>query len=286
MRFSVIVAPGLFAVSTSASPTTKGFSASRQAHKSNELTVLVTGFDGLPNNTVINPSWEVAKSLPSQLPVGINSSIPRVKILVPSDAIPVSYEAVDNFVPTIWDPSKGPEVDIAVHLGMWAPRTTYRLEKNAVRSGYKLRDANCKCVSSANGANSNSNCDWMEVGNDSCPDGQYRQGNAWNHGQQPPAELQTDLDLEDIYQRFYESGETDNQWPGIDFKITSYNKEIFLCQYLYYSSMAFLRGQNRPGKVVFLHVPSLTTPEAIQTSKDVTMNLIRSIVESEMQRGM
>ena len=55
----------------------------------------------------------------------------------------------------------------------------------------------------------------------------------------------------------------------------------YLCDFIYYSSMAHLRAQQRPRKVVFLHVPATATEESIARGRDLAVNLIRAIVDSE-----
>lgn len=59
----------------------------------------------------------------------------------------------------------------------------------------------------------------------------------------------------------------------------------FLCDFVYYSSLAHLQKANRPRKVVFLHVPSHSTDAFIRQGRELTMNLIRAIVESEAARN-
>jgi pyroglutamyl-peptidase len=58
----------------------------------------------------------------------------------------------------------------------------------------------------------------------------------------------------------------------------------FLCDFIYYSSLAHLYKAHRPRKVLFLHVPATATDEFVSRGKDLVINLIRSIVESETGR--
>jgi pyrrolidone-carboxylate peptidase len=56
----------------------------------------------------------------------------------------------------------------------------------------------------------------------------------------------------------------------------------FLCDFIYYSSLSELWKQQRPRKTLFLHVPADASPSSIERGRDLTLNLIRSIVESEI----
>ena len=55
----------------------------------------------------------------------------------------------------------------------------------------------------------------------------------------------------------------------------------YLCDFIYYSSLSTLLKEQRPRKVVFLHVPCDAADKNVAQGIDVTVNLIRSIVESE-----
>jgi len=83
--------------------------------------------DGYP----CNPSWEMASRLPPYLPplrakTTAAASAPRpdlqpVRILVPPKAVKVSYGAVRELVPSLWDESDeglGRKIDLVVHIGM------------------------------------------------------------------------------------------------------------------------------------------------------------------------
>lgn len=56
----------------------------------------------------------------------------------------------------------------------------------------------------------------------------------------------------------------------------------YLCDFTYYSSLAHLWKQQRPRKVVFLHVPSDASQKTVAQGRDLALNLVRSVVESEV----
>lgn len=58
----------------------------------------------------------------------------------------------------------------------------------------------------------------------------------------------------------------------------------YLCDFIYYSSLAHLWKQGRDRKVTFFHVPADASKGAVSTGRDLCINLIRSMVESEVAR--
>ena len=58
----------------------------------------------------------------------------------------------------------------------------------------------------------------------------------------------------------------------------------YLCDFIYYSSLAHLYRRHEHRRVVFLHVPSSSSEETLQRGIDLTLQLIRSICESELSR--
>jgi pyroglutamyl-peptidase len=48
--------------------------------------------------------------------------------------------------------------------------------------------------------------------------------------------------------------------------------------------LAHLYKQNRPRKVLFLHVPAVATEEFVKSGTEYATQLIRSMVESEVEK--
>lgn len=97
----------------------------------------------------MNPSWEIARGLPSHLPPlrakdpnarpgDEAAALPPVRILVHPEAIRVNYKTVRELVPTLWDGRQ--KIDAAIHIGMASARPMYLLERLAHRTGYKSVD--------------------------------------------------------------------------------------------------------------------------------------------------
>lgn len=174
-----------------------------------EVTVLVTGFQACHHTQFrllyiiyadwmrpqpfrseypINPSWEIAKSLPEYLPplraknpdsrYAVN--IPPVRILVHPEPIRVSYKAVREVVPSFWEETyAGHKIDIVIHIGMAGPRHVYQIETRGHRTGYKSLDVDGKHLDELDGKRDES---WI-----------------WHN---LPDELRTDLNIQDIWERW------------------------------------------------------------------------------------
>jgi len=54
----------------------------------------------------------------------------------------------------------------------------------------------------------------------------------------------------------------------------------YLCDFIYYSSLAYLAKNEEDKRVVFLHVPVHADKAAVETGVSVAIELIRAIVQS------
>ncbi|KAK7951475.1 uncharacterized protein PG986_007203, partial [Apiospora aurea] len=238
--------------------------------KDDEFTILVTGFachfKPFKDQYPLNPSWEIARSLPEYLPVdrakdpahksGTTTMPPRVRILVRPAPIRVNYEVVRGLVPSLWDDPDCP-IDAALHIGMAGPQHAYQVERRAHRDGYLIKDVDGQFLEDDRRR--------REAGGD--------KGWIWEG---LPQELLSDLDVNDIHKRWAEHCP-----KGLALRISE-DPGRYLCDFIYYSSMAHLTKQNRPRKVLFLHVPCEQSPEFIKSGGEIATQLIRSVVESEM----
>ena len=60
----------------------------------------------------------------------------------------------------------------------------------------------------------------------------------------------------------------------------------YLCDFIYYSSLAYVERKGEEKRAVFLHVPIDTNEAALNTGVDVTIELIRALVQSgQMKKG-
>ncbi|EJP68760.1 pyroglutamyl peptidase type I [Beauveria bassiana ARSEF 2860] len=241
-----------------------------------EFTILVTGFGPFRVQYPVNPSWEIARGLPAYLPplrakdprarssssaeatAAAGADMPRVRILVHPEAIRVTYKTVRGLVPSFWDDAAtqhgGQRIDACVHIGMASARPQYALERRAHRTGYLKPDVAGEFLE------------------DELPGG--RDGDwIWSG---LPDELESALDIPNIHLRWKELSS-----PDMDLRISD-DPGRYLCDFIYYSSLATLHKQQRPGKVCFLHVPADASDVAVERGRELAVNLIRAVAESEL----
>ncbi|GKT83097.1 pyroglutamyl peptidase [Colletotrichum tofieldiae] len=244
-----------------------------QIDSQDEFTVLVTGFGPFKAQYPVNPSWEIARSLPSYLPPlraknpkehpssstpsSAGRPLPPVRILVHPEAIRVNYQTVRALVPQLWDPATHPRIDAAVHIGMAGPRLFYSVERRGHRDGYSFPDV-----------------DGNRLEDD---DRRREEGDKWVwHGM--PSEIETGFDLAEVLERW-----RGHSPEGSDLRISE-DAGHYLCDFIYFSSLAHLWKAQKHRRVTFLHVPSDASEESVARGTDLAIQLIRSIVESELCR--
>ncbi|KAK6226857.1 pyroglutamyl peptidase [Colletotrichum tabaci] len=243
-----------------------------QIDSQDEFTVLVTGFGPFKAQYPVNPSWEIARSLPTYLPPlraknpkdhpSTSSSsparpLPPVRILVHPEAIRVNYQTVRALVPQLWDPATHPRIDAAVHIGMAGPRLFYSVERRGHRDGYAFPDV-----------------DGNRLGDE---ERRREEGDGWVWHGMPP-EIETGLDLEEVLGRW-----RGHSPEGSDLRISE-DAGHYLCDFIYFSSLSLLWKAQKHRRVTFLHVPSDASEESVARGTELTLQLIRSIAESELRR--
>ncbi|KAK4451574.1 Pyroglutamyl-peptidase 1 [Podospora aff. communis PSN243] len=242
-----------------------------------ELTVLITGFAPFKKEYPVNPSWEIARSLPEYLPPLRAKTVPPsegtpllppVRLLVHPEPICVNYQTVRSLVPKLWhldggndsedgSQPKPKKIDLAIHIGMAGPRLFYSIERRGHRDGYNMRDV-----------------DGELLGDD---ERRVRQGKDWVWDGMP-AELLSDLDMEDVLERWRRYSP-----PGSDLRISE-DAGRYLCDFIYFSSLSHLYRAGKPRKVVFFHVPSENSEKNFTLGRELVIQLVRSMVESELAR--
>ncbi|KAG8169810.1 hypothetical protein KVR01_000555 [Diaporthe batatas] len=234
-----------------------------------EITILVTGFGPFKNEFPRNPSWDIASSLPEYLPPlnaksstavrGGSLPLPPVRIVLHPEPVRVTYSAVRHLVPKLWQPGfEGVQkIDYVLHIGMASSKKQYVLERLGHRDDYTIPDLDQRLP------NQNSSSDdypWHDI----------------------PAQLVTDLDVADIKRR-WESYLPDN----LTLK-SSEDAGHFLCDYIYFNSLATCHRAEKRKTVLFMHVPAVRPEPAdlynssIDLGREVAIQLLRSLVESEL----
>lgn len=233
-----------------------------------EITVLVTGFGPFKEQYPQNPSWEIAHQLPDYLPPvrakvpGAAASaipLPPVRIIVHPAPVRVNYQVVRSLVPVLWDPSyAGRKIDYVVHIGMAGPRLFYALERQGHRDGYNMKDVDGELLRDDKRREEEGK-DWVWYGT--------------------PPTIETDLDTDDIMKRWQKYSP-----DGADLRLST-DAGHYLCDFIYFSSLAHLWKAQDHKRVVFLHVPADASDGAVRTGKELMVQLIRSIVESELTKN-
>lgn len=230
------------------------------------LTVLVTGFGPFQERFPVNPSFEIAQSLPALLPnVGTEEAI---QIIPYGSPIRVCYEDARLLVPALLKSYEG-TVDMVLHIGMASGRSYYAAERFAHREGYgALKDLDGKTVPTDEAEECFAEC---------------------------PSLMTTSLGYAALMKRWrLEVANLPNDSPahGADCR-ASEDAGHYLCDYTYYNSLAWFGRQNqsleagcsadRP--VMFLHVPPQSDEKKLAKGRDVAVSLIRAMAAGYTRRG-
>lgn len=159
-------------------------------------------------------------------------------------AVRVAYGVVDAVVPGLWEGEDGWRPDWGVHIGMAAGREFYCLEKRAAGWGYTVGDVE-GCL----------------------PDKEGVQGEV----------LEPGIGVEEVV------GVWKGRVGGADVR-ASEDAGRYLCEYILNSSLGFLRGGEREGKCLFLHVPAGVAEADVERGRRVVLGLLEAVVEVGWER--
>ncbi|KAF4567678.1 hypothetical protein EYR40_006681 [Pleurotus pulmonarius] len=252
----------------------------------NEFRVLVTGFGPFAHFDE-NPSWLAVKPLhkttlatdPTSNPIIVNQQVavsgsaPRMPrpIHISALQIPVTYEAVLNTVPGLHSrppilpedvdpdfpapPEEG--YDLMFHIGV-AGRGPLRMERIGHKLGYQMKDVSGKLASVIISSGENI----------------ARQTRGFGAAYETfPDEITTEVDVTRLVQ--------DLKRSGIEQIYTSMDAGHYLCDFIYYCSLAEAKRTAKPyekrrnTQVLFLHCPPVNQP---LTTEEVTEAIKRIIV--------
>ncbi|PKY03128.1 putative pyroglutamyl peptidase type I [Aspergillus campestris IBT 28561] len=249
---------------------------------SDEISVLVTGFGPFKTN-FINASWLIASSLPTSfdLPTaggvggaGETASTPRkVSITVHPAPIPVAYSAVRTAIPALLaeyaDTHGGRQPDLVVHMGIAATRGYYSIETRAHRDSYHMSDNRGQC------GYDDGEREWREMqvpsmlqagAVDEDGDGDGHGGVGKGCCPRPP-----DDGFLALWKGF--AGE------DADVRVST-DAGRYLCEFIFFTSLALAWRERRSRNVVFLHVPSSCTEEDVRVGREVAVAMIKAVVLS------
>ncbi|KAF2705603.1 peptidase C15, pyroglutamyl peptidase I-like protein [Pleomassaria siparia CBS 279.74] len=262
------------------------------------VTVLVTGFGPFLALFPQNTSWLIASTLPALLTPTATSPTP-IHIHVHHSPVRVAYNAVTSLIPSLLPPNNpmNPRPDVILHIGLAAGRNFYTLEKGSHRRGYgAIPDVDEKKFDDEKADKRWPEAEFppkLETGfhTDHVLD-RWRAGLAPSSKTPTPSrsdkvngetsgELETAAIKEDENQRQTDALNT----PDVR---NSSDAGNYMCGFIYYNSLAHYYSLD-PGHlpVAFLHVPDLSgSKEKVDVGRDVTIALIRALVESRRTKGV
>ncbi|CAE6512578.1 unnamed protein product [Rhizoctonia solani] len=226
------------------------------------LRVLVTGF-GPFKEIKTNPSWLAVKPLDNQTlkftkPVGpahphaTKSRSVETEAQISALEVPVTYSAVLNTIPPL---HASKQYDIIIHTGVRRNMPGLVVERLAHKTGYNKPDAEDRL------------CDAID-GKPKVDDGGATVERGFGRGfERFEEELKTSVDVDGIV-KYLKS-------KGLEHTSPSDDPGRYLCDFIYYCSLACARKEGSNAKVLFLHVPPIGLPYQVE---DMT-KAIEGIIE-------
>ncbi|KAF1954987.1 peptidase C15, pyroglutamyl peptidase I-like protein [Byssothecium circinans] len=252
--------------------------------------VLITGFgpfQGVPNN----PSFGIVSRLPTSLPNNI-------ELVVHPSAVPVAYHPVIDLLPGLYNST---QPDLSLHIGVAEGRTYFAVEQTSQRNvyswstdvnGQRFEDSEGEKIWADQAVKLSTDLDLVAV----VDDWQNRtEGIVWPPASSVGSSLQfnrrdavpVDVVLKESVlesvplTRPTETELTDDPVRWSDAVGT------YLCGFIFYAGMVQKTrtgmgadGVAKKRDVAFMHVPMLKTEEELNFGRDVTVELVQSLVGS------
>jgi pyroglutamyl-peptidase len=136
---------------------------------------------------------------------------------------------------------------------MATSRKFYSVERRGYRDGYEMRDVDGELLSDTEEGRQ----EWDGL----------------------PKELLTDINVDDVWQRWRAA------LSDADVRISE-DAGRYLCDYIYYSTLAQLFRKGEERRVVFLHVPVESNDAAVKAGVEITIELIRALVQSSRMKNV
>lgn len=223
--------------------------------------MLITGFGPFQDKYPVNPSFEIARSLPQELPT-LASDGTSTNLIAYGTPIRVCYESVRDLIPKIHE-SYIDKVDLVLHIGMASGRSFYTLEQIGHRDGYhKNKDLDGKTLALDEGLLRFADC---------------------------PIDMTTSLNYAGVLGRWQTAIlDLAEGTPGFGADCRpSKDAGNFLCDYIYFNSLAWygrrsynvVDGMASDRPVLFLHVPAESDERSLAMGRAVTLALIQAMVE-------
>nr|AJD23171.1 putative pyroglutamyl peptidase type I [Onygena corvina] len=235
-----------------------------------DILVLVTGFGPFKTHPV-NPSFLITAHLPQYLPSSSTTCGRRVRIIAHPVPLRVAYETVHNDMPPLIEAFRavhGRAPHLIIHVGMAATRQYYAVETLAHRDGYVVSD-----VDGRPGIMFDKGL--PEVLQPGMPEPTTASGEAVEGKKAEDKELRPTAPDGLFLQAWRRSLPADRLY---DVRL-SHDAGRYLCEYIYYTSLAACWEEQRPRGVIFLHVPGWTDKASVEMGADVLVGLVRAAVD-------
>lgn len=222
--------------------------------------VAVSGF-GPFRDIPVNPSWECLKPLHGAQLITTQGT----QVIVDCTEVAVTYRAVEDYTEEVHSEQVDEDgnafnYDLHLHIGVSARQSLLLLERRARRFGYKSLDVN-DCSAPCK------------------PDDPESSGFGWTYGwdkEDLPEALHTILPLYNIKSKL------SRKW-GDRIQLSS-DPGLYLCEYMYYSSLANAERMARQSStaqrpVLFLHIPLATDQRELEDTTEFVKDLICTLVD-------
>lgn len=197
----------------------------------------------------------------------------RVILHVHPDPIPVAYSSVRESLPVILNDfaaaNQGRRPDLVIHIGIASPRLYYSVEHLAHRDDYTITDIDGRT------GYEDGEKRWKELGLPPI----LSPGKAFVASKEQKdqrAHKGTQGDPYPPNSHFLETWKA-NASAGLDLRI-SYDAGHYLCDFIFYTSMALAAQQGQDRNVLFLHVPGAAEDADIERGREITLALIKTMV--------
>ncbi|KAJ5745765.1 Pyroglutamyl peptidase type I [Penicillium odoratum] len=239
-----------------------------------DVSVLITGFGPFKTN-LVNASSLIAKSLPDSftfpIPGLAGLEDRRVVLHVHPDPIPVAYSSVRESLPVILSDfataNRGRRPDLVIHIGIASPRLYYSVEHLAHRDDYNITDIN-GCSGYEDGEKR-----WKEMGLPPI----LSPGRAFTTKEQQDQRCKASKGSPYPPNAHFLETWKANSSADLDLRI-SHDAGHYLCDFIFYTSMALATQQGQDRNVLFLHVPSASEDADVERGRDITLALIKTMV--------
>lgn len=150
-----------------------------------------------------------------------------------------------------------------LHIGMASGRKFYSIERRGHRDGYYMRDVD--------GCYLNDEAAHLKLGKEWIWDGL-------------PAEIRSGIDVDDVWRRWRVGlMKTGEEGKEADVRVSE-DAGRYLCDFIYYSSLAELERRGEEKRVLFLHVPVEADEASVRKGVEITTELIRAVVASGLMK--